>query len=181
MLPSPLIQKKPMSRHLRAFTLLEIMIALTLLSLISAISAVHINKLINAHRFESEISHLFIDLQEAQVLSAAYQTDIALDLYRDKGKLCYRFSTHEPFTTKQLNQETVRLNNTDSIKFQRKKINVLHLNIFSGRIEPCGIVTFMQTPKEGSKMLWFDLQYGRLIKFFYHKPALAKQKIPVQP
>jgi len=157
------------------------MVALAILSLIGALSAVHINKLISSHRFEGEISNLFIDLQEAQVLAATYQTDIALDIYRKERKLYYRFSTNEPFTAKRFNQKTKPLAHTDSIKFQGKKISQLHLDIFSGRLEPQGILTFHQTSKEDSKKLWFDLQYGQRIKFSYHKPTLAKQQIPAQP
>lgn len=158
------------------------MIALLILSLVGAVSAVPIHSLINSHRFEGEISHLFIELQEAQVLAAVYQTDIALDLYREKGKLHYRFSTNEPFTTVQLNREAKQLTYTDSIEFQGKKINVLHFDIFSGRLEPGGILTFRQTPKEDSKRLWIDMQYdGLLLKFSHQKPLLSKRQIPAQP
>jgi prepilin-type N-terminal cleavage/methylation domain-containing protein len=170
-----------MSSRPYAFTLLEMMIALVILSLIGALSAIHIHKLINTHRFESEISHLFIHLQEAQLLALTYQTDIFLDIYREKGRFYYRFSTNEPFTAQQFNQEKNPLTHTASIKFQDKKINKLHLDIFSGRLEPGGIFTFFQTPEEDSKMLWFDLQYGQLLRFSYRKPTLAKQQIPKQP
>jgi len=170
-----------MSKRSYAFTLLEMMVALVILSLIGTLSAVHINKLIAAHHFESEVSKLFIDMQEAQVLSAAYQTDIALDIYREKGKLHYRFSTNEPFKAQQFKQEVISLGYISSIKFQGEKIHTLHFDIFSGRIEPRGILTFLQTLKEDSKTLWFDLQYGQMLKFSYHKPTLAKQQIPAQP
>jgi prepilin-type N-terminal cleavage/methylation domain-containing protein len=168
-------------RKVRSFTLLEMTIVLAILSLIGAFSAIHITKLIGAHRFESEISHLFIVLQEAQVLSSVYKTDIALDISRQQGKLCYRFSTNEPFTFQQLNQKESALKQTASIGFKGKKISKLHIDIFSGRIEPRGILAFFQTQEEDSRALWFDLQQGQLLKFSYRKPALPKQQIPSRP
>lgn len=165
----------------RCFTLLEMMIALVILSLIGTFSAIHIKKLIDVHRFESEISNLFIILQEAQVLSSTYKTDIALDIYRKKGKLHYQFLTDEPFTPHQLNQKETFLAHAAAIEFQGKKTSQLHLDLFSGRVEPRGILTFFQTQEDGSKALWFNLQYGQLLKFSQCKPPLAKQQIPLPP
>jgi prepilin-type N-terminal cleavage/methylation domain-containing protein len=170
-----------MIKRSRAFTLLEMMIGLVILSLVGALSAVHIKKLIDAHRFEKEVSNLFIALQEAQLLAAAYQTDIALDFYRENSKFSYRFSTDEPFVPRQFNRKSRSLFRTSVIQFQGKKINEFHLDIFSGRVEPRGILEFFQTAEEDSHALWFDLQYGQLLKFSYRKPALVKQQIPAQP
>src|SRR5579863_4018445 len=64
----------------RAFTLLEIMIALALLCILGTVTAVQVKKMVDRHRFEAEVAGLFSALQEAQVLSATYQTDLALDI-----------------------------------------------------------------------------------------------------
>ncbi len=165
-----------MSKRINAFTLLEMLIALVIISMIGALCAVQLKKLIDGHRFEKEISSLFIALQEAQVLAAAYQTDISLDIYREKGKWSYRFSTNEPFAEHQFHDGIFSLKQTAILKWQEKKIDAFHLDIYSGRIEPSGILTF-QT-QENSKTLWFDLQYGQMLKFAYNKPTLAKQRIP---
>jgi hypothetical protein len=157
------------------------MIAMVILSLIGALSAVQIKKLTDAHQFEKEVSNLFIALQEAQLLASTYQTDISLDLYRKEGKLCYRFSTYEPFTPQQFNDKGHSLSHVSAIQFHGEKINQLHLDIFSGRVEPRGILAFFQTPEENSTALWFDLQYGQLLKFSHRKPPLAKQQTLVPP
>jgi type II secretory pathway pseudopilin PulG len=169
---------RPSAKRVRPFTLLEMVIAILILSLIGTFSAIHIKGLIDSHRFESEVSHLFIALQEAQLLAATYQTDIDFDLYKEKEKFYYRFSTDEPLTTRQLNQEKKSLTHSAAIRFKEKKITKLHFNIFSGCIEPRGVLTFFQTLEEDSKTLWLDLQYGGLLKFSYRKPPLAKQQIP---
>lgn len=169
---------RPFLKKTCAFTLLEMMIALFILGLAASLIATQTKKLIDFHRFESEISHLFITLQEAQVLSSAYQTDISLDFYRKGGKLCYRFSTNEPFTKYQLDQKEKNLTNIYKIQFNDQKFKELHFDIFSGRLEPRGILAFFQTQEDDGKRLWFDLQYGQLLKFSYQKPTLAKHQIP---
>lgn len=167
----------------RSFTILEVMIALVILSLIGVLSAVQVKKLIDAHRFEGEISHLFIALQEAQVLAATYQTDIALDIFSKNGQLHYRFASDEPFRGHQFNNRDIPLSHSAKLMFKESKVNRLHLDIYSGgRIEPRGILAFHQTQEEDSKALWFDLQYGYLIKYAYHKPLSIKQQpLPVKP
>ena len=166
----------------RPFTLFEMMVVLAILSVIGALTTVHIKKLIDVHRFESEVSDLFIALQEAQVLSAAYQTDLALDIFRKGGILYYHISTDEPLSSRQLDRRDFSLAHTASIHFKDAKAKTLHFNIFAGgRIEPSGILTFRQSKQEESQTLWFDLQRSHLPKFCYRKPPPAKQQISVKP
>jgi prepilin-type N-terminal cleavage/methylation domain-containing protein len=160
----------------RLFTLLEIMIALVIISIIGALTAFQVKKMIDAHRFEAEVSDLFIALQEAQVLSAAYQTDLALDIFMEKGKPLYRFSTDEPLPPLKLKQSPVLLSHTAFFKFKDAKTPSLHFDIYSGgRIEPRGSLAFFQTLDDG-KVLWFDMQYGQLLKFSYRRPNLVKEQ-----
>lgn len=166
----------------RSFTLLEMMIALVILSFIGALSAVQVKKLIDAHRFENEVSTLFIALQEAQVLSATYQTDIALDIYLKGGALAYRFTTDEPFKFHQFSSKEVSFPHTAKLMFKDAKASRLHFDIYSGgRIEPRGTLGFYQTTDEDSRSLWFDLQYGHLMKYAYRKPTPLKLQLPANP
>ncbi|MBS0604732.1 MAG: type II secretion system protein [Verrucomicrobia bacterium] len=165
----------------RAFTLLEMMIALVILSLIGALTAVQVKKLIDAHRFEGEVADLFIALQEAQVLSATYNTDLSLDLYLKEGKVFYRFSTDEPLSVQKLKRDPVSLAHTTELKFKDVKVTSLHLDIYSGgRIEPRGTLSFSQSSDDGKK-LWFDLQHGQLLKFSHRRPSVVKQQVPSPP
>jgi prepilin-type N-terminal cleavage/methylation domain-containing protein len=170
-----------MKKSKRSFTLLEMMIALMIITLIGAITAVQVKKMTDAHGFEAEITPLFITLQEAQVFSAAYETDLALDIGMEKGKLFYRFSTDEPLPSNKFKQESVTLGHTTTIKFKDAKTTKLHFDIYSGgRIEPGGVLAFYPS-QEGDKALWFDLQRGLLLKFAHHKPPLVRQQIPSAP
>lgn len=158
----------------RAFTLLEIMIALVILGVIGSITAVQVKKMIDVHRFESEVSALYICLQEAQVLSATYQTDLSLDIRKVGGKLTYQISSDEPFPKTICLAKATQLTHADTYKFNDTSPAHVHFDIYSGgRIEPRGTLAFSQ----GEKSLWIDLQRGHLIKFSHKKPNLVKQEI----
>ncbi|MBI2810781.1 MAG: prepilin-type N-terminal cleavage/methylation domain-containing protein [Candidatus Melainabacteria bacterium] len=169
------------NRKTNNFTLLEMMVALVILSFIGAFTAVHVKKLIDSHRFESEVSNFFTALQDAQVLSAAYQTDITLTLTRKDNLLSYRFSTAEPFKDHQLDQQPVSMPRASLFTFNQIKQPSLQITIYSGRLEPRGILAFAQNLEEDSKTLWIDLQRGHLLKYLTHKPVLAKQTLPTRP
>lgn len=160
----------------KSFTLLEIMICLMILSLIGAFTTVQIKKMIAVHQFEAEIGNLFIALQEAQLLSATYQTDLALDISSVGGKIAYSFSTDEPFTSHQFSRATLPLPNTHFCKFNNARAKTLHFDIYSGGIEPKGVLAFTPSYDE-TKTLWFDLQRGQLIKFSHQKPVVRKNPI----
>ena len=156
----------------RAFTLLEIMIALVILGVIGSVVAVQVKKMIDTHTFESEVTGLFISLQEAQVLSATYQTDLVLDIEKAGGKFSYKISTDEPFSTAMVSEKPMKLSRVSSVKFNEASPARLHLDIYSGgRVEPRGTLAFYHN----EKVLWLDLQRGHLIKFCHQKPKLIKQ------
>lgn len=165
----------------RSFTILEITIALMILAFIGAVSAMQVKKLIDFHRFESEASLLYIALQEAQVLSATYQTDIALDFLTKNKILYYRFSSDEPFKPYQFDPVEKPISHIAKMTFQNQNLSRLHFDLYSGRIEPCGILSFAQSNKPDSKTLWLDLQYGCLTKFCSVRPLALKSQPPVKP
>jgi prepilin-type N-terminal cleavage/methylation domain-containing protein len=169
-----------MRNNPRPFTLIEIMIAIAILSVIAVFSAVQIKNLIEVHRFESGASHLFRQLQDAQTLSSGYQTDIALDIYRKDGQICYRFSTDEPFKPFMQLPRGENKFSAALIQFNGRKTEQLHFDLYSGRLEPRGVLAILRTNEEDGQKLWLDLQYGHLIKMARAKPPAAKQQLPVR-
>jgi len=167
----------------RAFTLLEITLVLVIISLVGGLCVFQAKKLVSAHEFEEEVSRLFITLQEAQVLSTAYQTDISLDLFVNEGKVEYLFKTDEPFARAPFKKEPIRLPHLAKVVFNQAPLTkTLHFDIYAGgRIEPRGLLSFQQTAEEESKTLWFDLQYGHLIKCASEKPTGGLPKVPEKP
>ena len=157
------------------FTLLEVAIVLMIVGLIASVTGVQIKKMLDHHHFETEVSLLFTRLQEAQVLSAAYQTDLAFDLYVKEGKPVYRISTDEPFSKEILIQEPIPLLYTREVRFQKDKTQKLHFDIYAGgRIEPKGILGFHQAGEQ-EKKLWLDLQCSHLMKLSHRLPAKVKE------
>jgi prepilin-type N-terminal cleavage/methylation domain-containing protein len=155
----------------RAFTLLEMMIALVILGLIGSVTAIQVKKLIDNYRFEAEISSLFIALQEAQILSSTYQSDFALDITSDHGVFAYRFTTDEPLSPHLFSQQKFSLAHTAYLKFNGARMSSLHFDIFSGgRIEPRGRLCFSSSKDEEGRRLWLDLQHGVLVKFLPIEP-----------
>jgi prepilin-type N-terminal cleavage/methylation domain-containing protein len=165
----------------RAFTLLEIMIALALLCILGTVTAVQVKKMVDRHRFEAEVAGLFSALQEAQVLSATYQTDLALDIEREKGQLVYYFSTDEPFPAHMVPRRPVSLAHTDAVQFKGVKVAQCHFDIYpGGRVEPGGILSF-HCGHETDEALWLDLQRSPLLKCSHRKPLSVLQHIPNMP
>ena len=139
----------------------------------ATLTAVPIKKLVDTHHFERQISELFISLQEAQVLSATYQTDIALDFFEEKGEIFYQFSTDEPLLFSHFSQEKRRLSQVALFKFKGKKASSLHCTLYAGgRFEPNGILSFFQTSKEGSRALYIDIGGDRLTRLYHAPPFL---------
>jgi type II secretory pathway pseudopilin PulG len=170
-----MMRLNPNRRRKLPFTLLEVAIVLMIVGFIAAVTGVQIKKMLDRHHFETEVSLLFTRLQEAQLLSAAYQTDLAVDLYVKGGKPMYCISTAEPFCKETLNQEVVPLLYTKEIKFKNNKAKKLHFDIYAGgRIEPGGILAFNQAGSQ-EKTLWFDLQRSHLMKLSHRLPKGVKE------
>ncbi len=163
----------------RTFTLLEMMVALVILAIIGAFTGVQVKKLMDNHRFDSQVTDLFLALQEAQLIASTYQTDLALEIFSKDGVLQYQFTTDEPLSSKKFSQKEVKLKQVISMAFEQAKTTKLHFDIFSGgRIEPRGILTFFQN---SDKAVWFDLQRGTLPIFASSKPNRVNQKVPIKP
>ena len=151
-------KKQNLARAKRAFTLLEMMVALFILTLVGTLVSVQVSKLIRAHRFEKEVSYLLTAIQEAQVLAVTYQTDIALDFRMEKGKLEYLFSSDEPFAKAIFHRQPVPLSVATSLHFNKKRAKTVHLDIYSsGTVEPQGVLTFSAGQEDGK----FDLDFSR--------------------
>lgn len=155
----------------RLFTLLEMAIALSLLSVIGTVVGVSIKKLIDSHRFESSLLGLFHDLQQAQLLSSAYDAEVAVDLLKKDGSFVVCLHTQEPGLKRYL--ETKRgLARTVAITFNGKKVSSLHMDIYSGgRIVPRGILAFADSVDERARVIYLDMSLGGLVTFSYAKPS----------
>lgn len=155
-------------------------LAVAILSLLAVLSAIQVKTLIDRHQFEKEVSHLCLALHKAQILSTAYQTDIQCDIFFKEGVLNACFSTDEPFKAYEWNPQHIALPHVATLKFKGTKTSHLHFEVYSGRIEPRGILAFYPTD-ESDEAIWLDLQYGFLFQLSSQKPLLYKQQLPAKP
>lgn len=150
----------------RAFTLLEVAIALAILMLIASVTGVQVKQLVDRHRFERHLLDLFAHLQEAQLFSCAYQTDLRLELFDEKGHIGYQFLTDEPLPESQLSQEKKELPLVKALFVNGVKQKQVHIDIYSGgRVAPSLLLSFSPSNRLDDRNLCFDLQYGHLMKF----------------
>ncbi len=144
--------------------MLEMMVALVIMSLIGSLVAVQTAKLIRVHRFEKEVADLFIAMQEAQVLAVTYETDITLSFKQQNGQFQYRLISDEPFAKALFNQKNVPLSSGTTLAFNKKKSPGYSFEIYSdGTIEPKGILSF--SSEQGGMQIDLDLSGGSLMKF----------------
>ena len=164
----------------RSFTLLEILIALSLLGIMATLVGVQSVQMIRSHRFDRGISQLFTALQEAQALSLTYASDHALEIGCEKGTFFYQITTDEPFSSHLLDQKKIPLEGVKQLFFDKHKQQKLHFAILpSGSVEPTGVLQFSGDKETEKRFL--DLQGGTLLKCSRSAPSYSKKKIPDKP
>jgi prepilin-type N-terminal cleavage/methylation domain-containing protein len=155
----------------RSFTLLEMAIALALLSVIGTVVGVSVKKLIDSHRFESSLLSLFNELQQAQLLSSAYDAEVAVDLFEEGGAFVACLHTEEPGLKRYIATKR-ELTRTAAITFNGKKVSSLHMDIYSGgRIVPRGVFAFFDSLQDKPRVLYLDTSLGGLATLSYSKPT----------
>ncbi len=164
----------------RAFTLIEITIAICILSLVGTVVGWQIHRMIASHRLESDAEELCIALQEAQLLAITHETDFQIRLFSDRGKMLYQIKTHEPFAV--LDQRPKAFAAVQELYWKGKTVSNIDLYLYSsGRIEPTESIGLIS--KEGKKnpSLWIDLQSPLNIKLTSKRPLKNTLKLPLLP
>ncbi len=164
-----------------AFTLLEIVICMAILSLIGTAVGLQIHSMITSHRLSSGADRLCIALQEAQLLAITHQTDFTVHLFKERGEYWYQVQTFEPI--KAVDQQPKPLPGVTSLTDQGTKKEEIQLAIYAtGRIEPSHVIGLHPAAtKKASAPLWIDLQTPIQIKLSSKKPSHLTPKIPALP
>ena len=159
--------KNPKDR--KSFTLLEVMVAVCVFSMIASISGWQIFRMILEYRFNNQVADCLSSLQNAQSLALIYRTDLSFEIFLENDIYYYRVHSHEPFPSSILNQEKkYSLSAVEVCKYNKELIKNKKWEIFSnGRIYPRGLIYFAKQEKKG---LWIDLQKGFLINCVKEKP-----------
>lgn len=159
--------KNPIDR--KSFTLLEVMVAICVFSLISSLSGWQIFRMVSEYRFNNQVADCFSSLQNAQALALIYQTDLSFEIFLENGTYYYRIHSDEPFPPSILNQAKKHpLSAIKVCKYNKEHIKNKKWEIASnGLICPRGVIYFA---RQENKKLWIDLQKGFLINCTKDKP-----------
>ena len=162
----------PQTRSLsnkKAFTLLEVMVAICIFSMIASASGWQIFRMISTYRFSNQVTNCFSSLQYAQTLALVYQTDLTFEIFSENNIYYYKILSDEPFPssildkTKKHSLSEVKICKHNDRLFTNKKWEVSS----SGLIEPRGVI-YLAKEKDG---LWIDLQKGFLVHCTRKKPT----------
>jgi prepilin-type N-terminal cleavage/methylation domain-containing protein len=159
-------------KHLKdrkSFTLLEVMVAICIFSMMASISGWQIFRMISDYRFNNQVTDCLSSLQNAQSLALVYQTDLSFEIFLENDSYYYRIHSHEPFPPSILNKEKkYSLSAVEVCTYNKEIITNKKWEIFSnGLIYPRGRIYFAKQEKKG---LWIDLQKGFLINCVKEKP-----------
>ena len=178
----PQMRSLSIRKSRRSFTLIEIAIALFILSLAAGGIGWRVSRLISHHRFQSEAADICLALQEAQFISIIHETECELLIYPVKGKLVYQLKTAEPLAV--VNQKPRPLKESKFITLNDAKTPSATFNIrSSGRIEPTGVLGLHQSNPSEAELegIWLDFQTPVQIKIMQEKPRKISLSLPEKP
>ena len=141
---------------IKAFTLLELMVCLFLISLLGALIGIKGIDLLAHHRFRSALQTWLLDIERAQILAMHQKCDVVCILKKrmDGGYQAILESDSPTFSSSSYTWKDV-----EKISFQGKVIDTLPITFTpSGRISPQGILEITPYKKEKDSM-FLDLSY----------------------
>lgn len=176
-------QKTMSSKKAQSFSLLEILVSLSILVLVSALLGVKVIDLIGEHRFTSSVQAFADDLKQLQVLSVSHGSDCAIYLYRKKGAYYYECVSEADLKVGPLFSNHL-LKGVSCVSIDQKKQERITLTISStGRIDPA--IAFGLHSEEiemSDRDLWIDLRQPLIIAIATEKPGLIETPpMPLSP
>jgi len=126
----------------RAFTLLEIIICIAILSASVIGIGWQMKGMLAIHQFNKNIANFLADLRKAQLVALCDRVDIDLNIYEEGGHYQYSFSTDDPLLC--FINKKITLTGIQEIKTEKKKLKELKIHLYpSGRISPEKKITFL--------------------------------------
>jgi Tfp pilus assembly protein FimT len=120
----------------RPFTLLEIMLCITVLTIISGMIGFKIKEAVERQQFLSQISDLSAEIRRLQGFALSYGSTFGIRIHQREGKFCYSLISDEPldFITK---TKSFSLNGVNSMIVNKKELKEFSFDVLpSGKIEP---------------------------------------------
>jgi len=137
-----------MKKSKRPFTLFEIVICISILSIVAGIMGWQIKNMVTAHHFHKNIDHLLTDLRKAQLIALSNRADLELLLTKKEGSYSYCLRADEPI--RGLNRKTMKLTGVKKIQIDKKPMKEKSLiHIYStGRFAPTKKIHFFQNEEK---------------------------------
>ncbi|MCX6989331.1 MAG: type II secretion system protein [Chlamydiae bacterium] len=142
----------------RAFSLLELLVAFSLIALVSSLLGVNVVSLIKRHRFHHSIAVFREDLVQMQLLSISHGCDTAIKVAQKNGKFYYQcmadLTMHKGplFSWKPLK-------GVQAITVDKKKVAAAQVTLFSSfrMHHPVCIGFHQDTQNNPAQSLWIDM------------------------
>ncbi len=139
-----------------SFTLLELMICLSLISLVGTLVAIKGMDLVAHHRFTSSLQEVLFDLQRHQILAMTEGRDVLCKIAKNPEGAYFASFT---FDGKDAPYSSHLLKEISQIRFQGKIISEFESILYStGRINSLGVLSF-EAKKHNEDPLWIDFSY----------------------
>lgn len=178
------VRKKKMStKKVQSFSLLEIIVSISILVLISALLGVKVVDLIGEHRFKSSVQAFADDLKQLQVLSVSHGSDFSIYLYLQGGAYYYECISEAELKIGPLYSRHL-LKGVSSVSIGEKKQESVMLSISStGKVDPTIALGFHLKEIEGDDQgIWLDLRQPLTIALTTQKPKpLERISMPSMP
>ena len=171
------------SKKTQSFSLLEIIVSLSILVLISALLGVKVVDLIGEHRFKSSVQAFADDLKQLQVLSVSHGSDFSINLHRYGGVYYYECASEADLKIGPLFSRHL-LKGVSSVSIGDKKQESVMLSISStGKVDPTIALGFhLKDMEENDQGIWIDLRQPLTIAITTQKPKpLEIISIPSMP
>jgi prepilin-type N-terminal cleavage/methylation domain-containing protein len=165
-----------------AFTLLEIIVVLAILSLVASVVGFQISSCISRYAYHKEVEEVYNGIKHAKMLSLTYRTDISVHFLKDDGVVYYQLQTDEPFSDALFDRGRKALKKVDRFTFNDKSFKHFDFTIYSnGNIEPRGVLGFFPHSKKEENALWLNFPGAFELAFSEKKPTLLKERSPFFP
>ena len=168
-----MIVVKEMRNKKYSFSLLEILIALSIISLLASLFSFKILDLIKDYKFKKTVEMLKEDLTRIKVLCITHQCDCDIKIYKSKNNYYFSFSLDWQ-SSRPLVPHERKLEGVKSIKLNHKKISSLTMRCHSsGVFQPQVALGFFQKLEDQSESLWIDLRKSYI--------SCSQQLTPLEP